>query len=349
VNISKTHLIVRDLGRDAADLERWDAFVMACPEATFFHRAGWRRVIEESFGHRTYFLQAEEGGAVRGVLPLVHLRSRLFGNVLVSNAFGVYGGPAAADETALRALDARAVVLAEELGVDVLEYRSQVRCREDWATKDLYATFRKELDPDPEKTYLAIPRKQRAVVREGLAAGLAVRLDDDAGPVWRLFAQNVHKHGTPVFAERYFHALKREFGPDCELMAVSKDGRDVAGCLSFYFRDEVLPYYAGGTAEVRQYAAHDLMYWDLMRRACEGGRRVFDFGRSKKGTGPYSFKKNWGFKPQPLPYEYKLVKASHVPDVNPLNPKYRLFVATWKRLPLALANAAGPLISRTLG
>ena len=119
--------------------------------------------------------------------------------------------------------------------------------------------------------------------------------------------------------------------------------------MSFYFRDQVLPYYGGGTREAREVAGNDFMYWELMRRASERGVRVFDYGRSKKGTGPYSFKKNWGFEPTPLHYEYLLVKAKTLPEVNPLNPKYRLFIEGWKRLPLPLTNFLGPMISRNLG
>ncbi len=328
---------------------RWDAFVDACPEATFFHRAGWKTVIEETFGHRAHFLQVEEHGNLRGVLPLVHVDSVLFGKALVSLPFGVYGGPAAMDDAARAALDRQAVALAEKLGVDHLEYRGRSNHFPERPVKHLYATFRRALDPDPEVNMKAIPRKQRAVVRQGLRAGLDIRFDDDAGPVWDLFAQNVHRHGTPVFSRKLFANLKATFGDDCEFMVLSHQGRDVAGLVSFWFRDEVLPYYAGGTADVRRFSAHDLMYWDLMRRAAERGTKVFDFGRSKAGTGPYAFKKNWGFAPEPLPYSYHLVRGRSVPDLSPLNPKYRAFIGLWKRLPLPVANAVGPVISRNLG
>src|SRR5678816_1816080 len=108
--------------------------------------------------------------------------------------------------------------------------------------------------------------------------------------------------------------------------------------MSFYFRDEVLPYYGGGTAASRSVAGNDFLYWDLMRRAAERGVRVFDFGRSKRETGSFHFKRHWGFEPEPLFYEVRLIRSTSVPDVNPLNPKYRLFIEAWKRLPLAVSN-----------
>lgn len=341
------NLTVREL--PAGDEARWDAFVDACPEATFFHRAGWRRVIADSMGHRTHYLVAEENGAVRGVLPLAHVKSRLFGNALISNAFGVYGGPAALDETARLALDRHAVELAGRLGVDYLEYRSRTRHFPDRDTKQLYVTFRKELDPDPNVNYMAIPRRQRAVIRDGMEANVQLRLDDDAELMWRLFAENVHRHGTPVYPRALFRNLKREFGDACEILIARHQGTDIAGTLTFYFRDEVMPYYAGGGGHLRKVGANEVMYWDLIRRATVNKYRIFDYGRSKIGTGPYNFKKNWGFKAQPLPYEFKLVNAAAVPDVNPLNPKYKMLIAAWKRMPLTLVNRLGPFISRNLG
>jgi FemAB-related protein (PEP-CTERM system-associated) len=196
---------------------------------------------------------------------------------------------------------------------------------------------------------LAIPRKQRAMVRKGIKAELASEIDDGVERFFSVFADNVHRHGTPALPKRYFALLQEIFGNDCEIMSVVKDGQVLSSVLSFYFRDEVLPYYAGDTLAARAVAANDFKYWELMRRACERGIKMFDYGRSKRGTGPFDFKKNWGFEPQPLHYEYQLHRAQAVPDTNPLNPKYRLFIKLWQRLPLSVANAIGPHIVRNLG
>lgn len=329
---------------------RWEAFVAACPEATFFHRVGWKRVIERSFGHDCHYLVAESGGAVRGILPLVHVKSRLFGNALISNAFCVYGGPVATDETTRGALVRRAEGLADDLGVDYLEFRNRAPSQPDWASNStLYAGFRKSLDPDPDKNLLAVRRKQRAMVRKGIKLGLAAEIDPDTDRFFSLYAASVRNLGTPVFAKAYFRNLKAEFGDDCEILTVLNGARPVSGVMSFHFRDEVHPYYGGGTAESRAVAGNDFMYWEVMRRAVERGHRTFDFGRSKQGTGAFDFKRHWGFEPEPLHYEYKLLKTDEIPSVNPLNPKYRMFIAAWKRLPLPVANAIGPRLARNFG
>lgn len=328
---------------------RWDQFVSHHPEATFFHRAAWRDVIDGAFGHDTHYLYAETDGRIEGVLPLGHIRSRLFGNALVSTPFCVYGGIIASTPAAHSALDQAACELARRLGVDHLELRNLSASGSGRPTKNLYVTFRKTIDPDPEKNMLAIPRKQRAMVRKGINAGLVSEVDDNLDRFYATYAASVHRLGTPVFARKYFETLKTIFGDDCEVLTVFHNGRAVASVMSFYFRDEVLPYYGGGTHAAREFAANDFMYWEVMRRAGERGLRVFDYGRSKQGTGSYSFKKNWGFEPRPLPYEYVLVKSKAVPDVNPLNPKYRLFIEAWKRMPFALSKLIGPWLARSLG
>ena len=338
---------VRELGD--ADAARWDAFVAQCPEATFFHRAGWRRVIEDSFGKTCRFVFAERAGEIRGVLPLVHVKTRFFGNSLISTGFTVGGGPAALDADARAALTARACTLAGELDVDYLEYRTGTATHPGWASKpDLYVLFRKSIDPDPEKNMLAIPRKQRAMVRKGIKAGLVSEIDTDTERLFPVYAESVRNLGTPVVARSYLRNLKREFGSDCDIITILNKGTPVASVMSFYFRDTVLPYYGGGTAAARDVAGNDFMYWEVMRRAAERGYRVFDYGRSKRGTGAFAFKKNWGFEPEPLVYEFYLRRGSDLPDINPLNPKYRLFIAAWQRLPLFVANLIGPWVARDL-
>lgn len=339
---------IREL--EASGAERWDAFVSGCSEATFFHRAGWKTVIERAFGHRTYFLYAEAGGRIEGVLPLAEVKSLLFGHTLASLPFCVYGGVAATSERARVALGEAASALAQKLGVDHLEYRSRSPRHPDWARNDLYVTFRKELDPEVEKNLLAIPRKQRAMVRKGIKNGLKSEFDAGVERFFALFADNVHRQGTPALPRRYFALLRETFGDDCSVLTVlDAAGAPVSSVLAFYWRDEVLPYYAGDAVAARELAANDFKYWELMRHACERGFRVFDYGRSKRGTGSFDFKKNWGFEPQPLHYEYLLVKGKAVPEVNPLNPKYRLFINVWQRMPLALANLIGPHIVKSLG
>jgi FemAB-related protein (PEP-CTERM system-associated) len=332
------------------DATNWDRFVDACPDATFFHRIGWRDIVSGVFRHRPHYLVAERGGAMCGLLPLAETKSHLFGHALVSLPFCVYGGPITTDTIAEEALIDAADELGRSLRVEHLELRNRRTLRADWPRQDLYVTFRKELAASPGDNMLAIPRKQRAMVRKAIGRGLRSEIDATCHRFFELYADNVHRHGTPALPRRYFAALLATFGDACEVMTVTDDdGIPISGVLSFYFRDEVLPYYAGDVARARDLAANDFKYWELMRRACERGVRIFDYGRSKRGTGSFDFKKNWGFEAEPLAYEYHLYKGDAIPQHNPLNPRYRAFIALWRHLPRAIANALGPSIVRGLG
>lgn len=333
------------------DAARWDAFVDACPETTFFHRAGWKAVIEDSFRQRCHFLMAERAGAIRGILPLTLVKSRLFGTRLVSTGWCVGGGAAVTEDAALAALDAAAESLMTRTGAAYIEVRDPARPHAQWPRKDgLYATFDRMTEAEEDACLKQIPRKQRAVVRKALKSDMTWRRDDDVDTCWDLYARSMRGLGTPVFGRRYFHALKRVFGEDCDVLTVSTaDGRPLSSVLNFYFRDRVMPFYTGAAPEARGLGAADLMYYRLMRDAVERGHPLFDFGRSKVDTGPFAFKKNWGFTPRPVFHEFRLRDGQSMPDVNPNNPKYQRLIALWKRLPLPVANTIGPWIGRQVG
>lgn len=341
---------------DAALAPAWDRFVAEHPGGTFFHQAAWAGLIERVFGHRAYSVAAVRDGEVRGVLPLVHMRTRLFGNSLASLPFCVYGGPLAVDREASAALEAHAADLQRRLDVPALELRLREALPEGWldeagwTTRDtLYATFRRSIAASDEANLKAIPRKQRAVVRKGMERGLRSEVSRDAAKVWPIYAESVRNLGTPVFPRRWFEALLAAFPEAADVITIRDGDEPIAAVLNFYWRGEVLPYYGGGTAAARERYGNDFLYWEVTRHAAARGCTGFDFGRSKVGTGAYAFKKNWGFEPVPLPYRYRLLPGASIPEHNPLNPKYKAMIAAWRRLPLPVANVLGPHIVRGLG
>ena len=334
----------------AGDERRWDEFVIGSPDGSFFHLSGWKRVIEKAFGYQTFYLLARRNGVITGVLPLTHVISRLFGNRLVSNAFGMYGGPVADDDESRRALEGEAVRLMESLHAPSLEVRSITAHRADWLSKaDLYVTFRKPILPQVDANLKAIPPTVRNKVRKALKNQLFSEVDQDIDRLYSVYSESVRNLGTPVFGKRYFEILADVFKDVSDIVIINHAGKAVAASFNLYFRDEVMPFYAGGTASAPALAANVFMYWDVMRRACERGCRLYDFGRSKVGTGAYTFKHNWGFDATPLAYQYKLAEGQEVPDRSPLNPKYRFFIAAWRKLPLPVSRFLGPPIAKGLG
>ncbi|WP_033073689.1 FemAB family XrtA/PEP-CTERM system-associated protein [Sphingopyxis sp. MWB1] len=339
-----------------SDGAAWDAYVAAHPDATPFHSRAWCEAITRATGHQCHLVSARDGsGQLTGLLPLHHIRSPLFGEALVGSGFAVGGGLLADDPAVAATLAKDAVDIARHLKLPSVELRGgTVPQHEGWrAEGDVYAGFARDLAAYDEAELLAIPRKQRAEVRKALASSLRVTTGRDADERrdhYRVYATSVRNLGTPVFPRALFDAVLDAFGDDADILTVRDEGgRAVASVLSLYWRGTVMPYWGGGLAEARRLRANELMYYALMNHARARGCTRFDFGRSKCGTGPFAYKKNWGFEPRPLVYARWLAPGEKPRDTNPDSAKYRLQVDLWKKLPLWAANRIGPLIARGLG
>jgi FemAB-related protein (PEP-CTERM system-associated) len=337
---------IRPLTTEIVD---WDAFVRSTPGGSPFHLIAWKRAVESSFGHRPHYLMAVRGGGLEGVLPLFEVRGLFGGRGLVSVPYGVYGGICATPGPARAALVEAARELGRRLDTDYVELRHRPGQQVELPTKNLYVTFSRPVFPSEEENLSAIPRKQRRMTRQGVKHGLRAEIGlGHLDGFWDIYAHSVHSLGSPVFPRRLFRNIAQEFGKECELLTVWKDQRMVAGVLSLYYEDQVLPYYGGALQDALPYAVNDFMYWELMCHVSRAGCRVFDFGRSREGTGAYNFKRHWGFEPVPLPYQYILADGHQMPNLSPSNPKMHLAVETWKRLPLPLTKVLGPRLTRYL-
>jgi FemAB-related protein (PEP-CTERM system-associated) len=337
---------------------RWDEFVLARPAGTFFHQWKWREVITSVFSYEPHYLLAEEGGKLAGVLPLFLVRSLLFGRSLVAIPLAVYGGGLASTAEVENLLIQKAMAIANEVGAKYLELRGNPYLERELKAptvvfgaeikqKDLYVTFIDEIDPSDEVNLNRIPRKQRRMVRQGEKHGLKVIIDNSRlREFYEVYAASVHNLGTPVFGYPYFEALVKNFGDVCKVFLVEHGDKVVAGVMVFFYKDQVMPYYGGALKGYLNLAPNDFMYWEVMRYGAAQGYKIFDFGRSKEGTGSFNFKRHWGFEPRPLPYFYYPVKSQKIPDTSPLNPKLQWAIRIWRTLPLKLTMALGPRIVR---
>ncbi|MFC6438715.1 FemAB family XrtA/PEP-CTERM system-associated protein [Bowmanella sp. JS7-9] len=345
-----SELVIKTLGQDKTEQQKWDAFVDQCQLGTFFHLSGWKTVIEKSYGHTCHFLYANQDERIVGVLPLAHQKSILFGNALISLPFCVYGGAASDDPDVMNALEDAAIELAQKLGVDYLEMRYPFGRQNRLSERCAHSTFGCDLGDDDAAILAGVKKNERAVIRHSLNNGLEYTVSGDVKECYEIYSESVRNLGTPVFPKHYFSTLKDVFGERCEVLTVTKEGKSVSSVLSFYYKNEVLPYYGGGTPQARELKSNDFMYYQLMcharnDRACHR----YDFGRSKNDSGAFKYKKNWGMAPVPLHYQFYLVKAEALPNLSPNNPKYQLFIQMWKRLPIWLSRLMGPFLSKYLG
>lgn len=339
---------------DPATLREIEGWIAGRADATPFHRPAWVCAVARGCGQQALFLVARDGaGAICGLLPLTLVHSPLFGRALVSVGFAVDGGILADSPEIGRELGDAAYALAERHSCPTLELRGGIAPGGQWMTRDkAYLGFQRPLAATDEEELVAIPRRHRAEVRKSFEAGLEVSVGTDErhrATHYALYCRSVHALGTPVFPRAMFEEVMDAFGEQAEIMVVSKDGRPLSSVLSLYHRESVMPYWHGAVADSRRLRSNEFLYFRLMRHAYARGCTIFDFGRSKVGTGPAAWKKTWGFTPEPLAYHVRTLPGHEARDINPLSPGYARKVELWKTLPPIIADRIGPLIARGLG
>jgi FemAB-related protein (PEP-CTERM system-associated) len=335
---------------------RWDDFVQTSPQGTFFHLLKWRDLIARNFGYEPFYLCAEEKGKILAVLPLFLVRSLLCGKSLSSLPVGVYGGVVSESEEATELLLNEARELAHRYQVGHLEIRGnpygscndyvEERLNAQFTRSDHHVTFLREIEASAESNLARVPRKQRRMIRQAQKNGLRARMEDDRlRDCYEVYAESLRNLGTPIYSYKFFQDLKRTFGEQCRIMLIESQDKVVAGVMSFFYKDQVLPYYAGSLPGVRHLAPNDFMYWELICYGAANGYKVFDFGRSKKDTGSFAFKRHWGFQPLPLPCFYYQLGRKKAADTVSLNSQLQWAIRLWRRLPLRVTMALGPRIA----
>lgn len=338
--------------KDAAECARIEGFVAWHPQGGLFHRPAWLKAVERGTGQQALGLVIEQGSDIAGWLPLTEVHSPIFGRALASSAFAVGGGALAVNDGLALRLAAAAEELAQRRSCAVVELRGGAIPWHWTQRADSHCGFVAPLAENDEAQLLSIPRKQRAEVRKGIAADLTIDIGRgaaDRAAHYAVYCESVRNLGTPVFPRSLFDAALEEFGEGADILTIRHRGQPVASVLSFYHRGVVMPYWGGGAHAARRLRANDRMYFELMRHARRRGCTHFDFGRSKTDSGPYHFKRNWGFTPEPLLYGAWSPPGAPSRDVDPTSGRHAARIALWKRLPLPVANRIGPFIARGLG
>jgi FemAB-related protein (PEP-CTERM system-associated) len=321
----------------------WDRFVRGHRHGSPFHLTAWGRAIAETFRYRPLYLMAWQGERLCGVLPLFLVKNLLLGKALLSTPFAVYGGILAESGEALAALADQAAQLGRGLGVQYVELRNAYpEQRAGWNPVTRYVNFTMAIGADEAAIMEAIARKTRTIIRKSLRHPFVSRRTSERAAFERLYAENLRRLGTPCFPSRHFEALARQFGPEADITEVVLEGRVVAAAFSFYFNNQVLPYYGAADPAYNEASPSTFLYYDQMRRCGAAGYTLFDFGRSKPDTGSYHFKKHWGMAEKQLPYEVLLVRRRDMPNYSPQNPRFHAAIRLWQKAPLPVTRWLGP-------
>ena len=329
--------------------QEWTAFVSRHHEASGYHDWKWRDVFKKAFGHESIYLAARSDGQITGVLPLVLLDSWIFGRSLISLPFVNYGGVVASDPVVARALLDRAAQIAQERDCRHIELRHTARRFEDLPCKRHKVCMLLDLRPAPAM-WEGLDRKVRNQIRKAQKSGLTsqaggLELVDE---FYSVFARNMRDLGTPVYGRGLFEQVLTAFPARARIHVVRLGARPVAAGVTFRTGDRTEVPWASSVREFNSLCPNHLLYWAIIEEAAATGGKVFDFGRSTPDEGTYRFKEQWGSNPVPLCWEYHMRPGQALPDTSPANPRFRLAVSIWKKLPLGVATRLGPPIVRVI-
>lgn len=339
--------------QDENDEKRWDDFARDSPSSTFYHQIGWRNVIERTYGHKPYYLFAQENKQIVGILPLFFISNYIFGKRLVSLPFAPYGGVCSGNANVIKGLLTQANKLMMDLNTKYVE----LRCfSDDIATdalpkNDQYITSILKLSCDPDNIWRLMNQKRRNTVRKAYKYGLTTETGEEYEGIeefYSLYARNMRELGTPVHSAKFFSELKVEFPHSIRATFVRYEGKIIAGIFLLLSNNTITSGWGASLRDYLYYAPNDLLYWEAIKYGCEQGFEHFDFGRSLAGSGSAKFKKEWGSVEVKLKYCYLLNNTDKIPHLNPSIPKYARLSKIWRRLPLMITNRLGPIIRKSI-
>ena len=333
-----------------ADAQLWDQFVNSHTQCSNYHRWGWKRVIENSFHWPTFYLMATEDGTVLGILPLAWQKSWMFGSFLTSLPFLNCGGVVGESQSAKEALVAEAIALAQRLRAKHLELRHRLNPELRLPTKTHKVAVVRRVEPDAEKMWAALPHKVRTDIRKGMKSGLTAEFggEDLLDAFYGVFARNMRDLGTPVYGRHFFSEILKTFPRDTYICIVRHQGKPVASSFLMGHRGTLEAAWSSSLYSYVSMKPNMFLYWRTLSFAGERGYQLFDFGRSSIGSGTHRFKKQWGSQDVPLYWVYWVPEGADLPELNPENPRYRLAIWLWQRLPVSVTKLVGPAIVKRL-
>jgi serine/alanine adding enzyme len=335
-----------------SDKENWDTYVKSSSESTCYHLSGWKAVIEQTFHHRAYFLLSEgKCGGINGLLPLVHLKSLFFGSYMVSMPYFNYGGVCAQEEETQKQLLQAAVDLAGAKKAKHIEFRHVFPLNPGLPVKTTKVSMQLELPDNSEQLWARFPSKLRNQIKKPINEGFRVRVgrEEESASFYKVFSTNMRDLGTPVYPLGFFNKILMEFPDNTRICSVyDQKGEPLASGFLIGFKDCLEMPWASSLRKYNRSSPNMLLYWKVLKFACDQGFKVFDFGRSTIGEGTYKFKEQWGAKPVNLYWHYWLSNGSRLPELNPHNPKYQTAIQAWKKMPVSLTRLIGPRIVKNL-
>ncbi len=336
---------------DTEKIKQWDEYVKSHPEGSIYHLTAWQSVISRQFGHNSCYLYSlDDNKKINAVLPVVQLKSRLFGNYMVSVPYFNYGGALADASQLATGLMVEAGNIAQKNNASHIEFRDMQTYEGNWGIREDKVVMLLDLPSESEILWKDIGTKVRAQIKRPQREPVRVKhggldlLDD----YYQVFAQNMRDLGTPVYARSFFKSILETFPDNAHIICVYHNNKPAAAGFLLGYKNRMEIPWASALREFNRISVNMLLYWEVLKYSIEQGYTQFDFGRSTMNAGTYRFKKQWGAKPRQCYWHYWLADGEAVPKLNPDNPKYKLVISIWQKLPVWLTKIIGPSIVKNL-
>lgn len=329
---------------------QWDQFLDKSPNSSFYQLAGWQTINHSHFGHRSLMLSAKQDGELVGVFPLVFINSKLFGKILTSMPFVNYGGPCANEPNIEQALIDKAKQLAEEIACDYMEIRTKRLIDESLPTATHKVSMTINLAPDPDTLWNNYASKHRTNIRRVYKNGLTVKSGgiELLDTFYTLLCHSWRDLGTPIYAKKYFQEIFEQFDDKIRIFVCYQDTRPIATAFNGFYKDTVEGMWAAALSKSRKLQPNYVLYWEMIKYACENGYQHFHLGRSSVDSGGEQFKKKWKSEQTQLYWQYYLNNNKDMPKLNVDNPKYKLAINLWRKLPINITTLIGPSLAKNI-
>jgi FemAB-related protein (PEP-CTERM system-associated) len=329
----------------------WDEFLGQRQDASFFHLFGWKALHEEHFGHKCFFLSARDNHEILAVLPITFLENPVFGRKMCSMPFVDFGGPCGDDPLHKRLLLEYGAQLVADLSASHLEVRSIVQPSQDWPSQTHKVMLTLDIDEGHENIWSSFKGKHRTNIRRAYKNGLTVKMGryNLLDEFYSLLSASWHNLGSPIYSRDFFKHLLDIFDNHVSIFVTyDSGGKPVAAALNGYFDGKVEGLWAGMLPSARALQPNYVLYWEMIKDACERNCTVFRMGRSTAGSPAESFKKKWGAHANSLYWSYYLSGGREMPKTNTEKKHLQIGASIWRRLPHRIVRALGPSIARNI-
>lgn len=332
------------------DAEAWDTFVKAHPDSSFYQLFGWKNINQEHFGHESYYIKTIDDNNITGVLPVIYIKSKIFGRIFCSMPFVNFGGICSSSKISRQSLLDECIKLTKQNNARYLEIRSTSRIDSNMPISTDKVSMTINLQPESSVIWDAFSSKHRTNIRRAYKNGLSVKCGgrEMVDIFYSILSRSWKALGTPIYSKSYFHRIFDEFDRELKIFVCYHHDQPIAVAFNGHFRDTVEGMWAGVLPEARKLQSSYVLYWEMIKNACDSGYKEFHLGRSSVESGGEQFKKKWNAELKQLYWNYYLHDQKELPQLNVKNPKFDLAIKLWRKLPLMLTTTIGPLIAKNI-